>query len=93
MFKVLITDPLSPQGTEILRRADDVQIVEKTDLSTEELLREIEDADALLVRSQTQVTPEVIRAAKRLKVIARAGVGVMMAADSAAVADIGPTTR
>lgn len=76
MFKVLITDPLSPQGTEILRRADDVQIVEKTDLSTEELLREIEDADALLVRSQTQVTPEVIRAAKRLKVIARAGVGV-----------------
>src|SRR5690606_40323494 len=76
VFKVLITDPLSPQGTEILRRADDVQIVEKTDLSTEELLREIEDADALLVRSQTQVTPEVIRAAKRLKVIGRAGVGV-----------------
>lgn len=76
MFKVLITDPLSQQGTEILRQAKDVEIVEKTDLSPEELLREIEDADALLVRSQTKVTAEVIQAAKRLKVIGRAGVGV-----------------
>ncbi len=76
MFKVLITDPLSPQGTEILRQAQDVEIVEKTDLSPEALLKEIEDADALLVRSQTQVTAEVIQAAKRLKVIGRAGVGV-----------------
>lgn len=76
MFKILITDPLGQQGTEILRRANDVKIVEKTGLSREELLQEIEDADALLVRSQTQVTQEVIQAAKRLKVIGRAGVGV-----------------
>ncbi|MFS8514556.1 MAG: phosphoglycerate dehydrogenase, partial [Planifilum fulgidum] len=76
MFKVLITDPLSPQGIDILRRAEDVQIVEKTDLAPEALLKEIEDADALLVRSQTQVTAEVIQAAKRLKAIGRAGVGV-----------------
>jgi len=76
VFKVLITDPLSPQGIDILRRAEDVQIVEKTDLAPEALLKEIEDADALLVRSQTQVTAEVIQAAKRLKAIGRAGVGV-----------------
>ena len=44
MFKVLITDPLSPQGTEILRRAEDVKIVEKTNLSPGELLEEIADA-------------------------------------------------
>jgi D-3-phosphoglycerate dehydrogenase len=76
MFRVLITDPLSDQGIEKLLQADDVEVVRKTDLSPDELLLEIESADALLVRSQTKVTAEVIEKAARLKVIARAGVGV-----------------
>lgn len=76
MFKVLITDPLSDQGIEKLLTADDVEVVKKANLSKDELLLEIESADALLVRSQTKVTREVIEKAARLKVIARAGVGV-----------------
>lgn len=76
MYKILITDPLSDQGIEKLLQAEDVEVVRKTGLTPDELLLEIESADALLVRSQTQVTAEVIEKAHRLKVIARAGVGV-----------------
>ncbi|MBA4495640.1 phosphoglycerate dehydrogenase [Paenactinomyces guangxiensis] len=76
MYKVLITDPLSDQGIEKLLQAEDVEVVRKTGLTPDELLLEIESADALMVRSQTQVTSEVIEKAHRLKVIARAGVGV-----------------
>ncbi|SMO41465.1 phosphoglycerate dehydrogenase [Melghirimyces algeriensis] len=76
MFRVLITDPLSKLGIEQLLDATDVKVVQKTDLSKEELLTEIADADALIVRSQTQVTAELIQHAKKLKVIGRAGVGV-----------------
>lgn len=76
MYKVLITDPLSDHGIEKLLQAEDIQVVRKTDLTFDELLLEIESADALLVRSQTKVTREVIEKGRRLKVIARAGVGV-----------------
>lgn len=76
MHKILITDPLSDYGIEKLLQADDVEVVRKTNLTPEELILEIESADALLVRSQTQVTAEVLEKAARLKVIARAGVGV-----------------
>lgn len=76
MYKVLITDPLSNQGIEKLLTAEDVEVIQKTNLTKDELLLEIESADALLVRSQTKVTADVIEKASRLKVIARAGVGV-----------------
>jgi len=76
VYKVLITDPLSNQGIEKLLAAQDVEVIQKHNLSPEELMLEIESADALLVRSQTKVTAEIIEKASRLKVIARAGVGV-----------------
>lgn len=76
MYKVLITDPLSDLGIQKLLQAEDVEVVRKTDLSPEQLLLEIEDADALLVRSQTKVTAEVLEKARKLKVVGRAGVGV-----------------
>ncbi|MBS7529125.1 phosphoglycerate dehydrogenase [Hazenella sp. IB182353] len=76
MHKVYITDPLSDQGIEKLLQADDIEVIRRYDLTPNQLLEEIADADALLVRSQTQVTEQVIAQAPRLKVIARAGVGV-----------------
>lgn len=75
-FNILISDPLSEEGIFPLREAKDFNVTIKTDLSNEELLEEIGNYDALLVRSQTQVTREVIEKAHELKVIARAGVGV-----------------
>ena len=48
----------------------------QTDLSEEELINIIGNYEGLIVRSQTQVTDKIINSASRLKVIARAGVGV-----------------
>ena len=73
-MKVLVTDQLAPAGVETLAVDHDVDVL--TDLSKQELLEVIGGYDALVVRSQTQVDADVIAAGKRLKVIARAGVGV-----------------
>jgi len=76
MYKVLISDPLSEYGIQKLLDAPDVQVVRQTNLSPGDLLAVIGEFDALLVRSQTQVTAEVLAAGKRLKAVGRAGVGV-----------------
>jgi D-3-phosphoglycerate dehydrogenase len=75
-WKVLVSDKLSEEGLAAVRAHPDVEVVVKTDLTPEELLAEIRDADALLVRSATKVTAEVIAAGEKLVVIGRAGVGV-----------------
>lgn len=75
-FKILISDPLSEDGIFPLREAENLEVVIDTGLSNDELLSKIGVFDGLLVRSQTQVTREVIEKAHNLKVIARAGVGV-----------------
>jgi D-3-phosphoglycerate dehydrogenase len=74
--KVLVSDSLAPQGIEILERAEGIEVVDKPGLSPGDLLVAIKDADALIIRSGTQVTAEVIDAADRLQVIGRAGIGV-----------------
>jgi len=73
-MKVLVSDSLSDKGIEILKKEVDVDI--KTGMSPDELKSCIGEYDALVVRSQTQVTADVIEAAKKLKIIGRAGVGV-----------------
>jgi D-3-phosphoglycerate dehydrogenase len=74
--KVLISDPLAPEGLEILERARGIEVINAPDLDQAELLEAIRDAEGLLIRSGTQVTEEVLEAAEKLKVIGRAGVGV-----------------
>lgn len=73
-MKVLIADSLSNEGIEILRGCAQVDV--KVGLKPEEIIDIIGDYEALLVRSQTQVTAEVIEAGKKLQVIGRAGVGI-----------------
>jgi D-3-phosphoglycerate dehydrogenase len=73
-YKVLVSDPVSEEGVSLLREIADVD--ERPGLSPQELVKIIGQYDALLVRSGTQVTADVISAGKRLKVIGRAGVGV-----------------
>jgi len=74
-MKILVSDSLSKQGVEVLEKAG-FTVVVKTKLPKEELLKEIADADGLIVRSGTKVTAEVIAAAGRLKVVGRAGSGL-----------------
>lgn len=72
--KVLVPEKLSPDGLALLKATLDVH--ERRDLSPDELVKIIPDYQALLVRSETKVTAEVLQAGKNLKVVARAGVGV-----------------
>ena len=76
MLKVLISDSLSDDGIKILKKEKKIKVDVKTNLTPEELKKTIKDYDALIVRSATKVTKEVINSAKRLKVIGRAGVGI-----------------
>jgi len=71
---VLIAEELSPATIEALGPDFDVRSVDGTDRAA--LLRAIEDASAILIRSATQLDTEAIAAAPHLKVIARAGVGL-----------------
>ena len=74
LYRVLVSDPLSEEGLRLLEAHAQVDV--RTGLSPEELARIIPPYDALIVRSGTRVTREVLAAAENLKVIARAGVGV-----------------
>ncbi|GEQ05418.1 phosphoglycerate dehydrogenase [Staphylococcus gallinarum] len=76
MYKILVSDPISPEGLKSLTDHKDFEVVTNTELSESELIEKIADFEGLIVRSQTQVTADVIAAAPNLKVIARAGVGV-----------------
>jgi D-3-phosphoglycerate dehydrogenase len=75
MPKVLISDKLSPAAVAIFKERG-VEADVKTGLTKEELLAIIGDYDGLAIRSATKVTADVIKAAKNLKVIGRAGIGV-----------------
>ena len=76
MAKILVTDSLAPQGLEILRNAKGIEVVEAVGLTPGDLLQAVADADALIIRSGTKVTADVIEAGERLTVIGRAGTGV-----------------
>ena len=76
MYKVLVSDLLSQQGLDVLTERGDFEVDVILDLSHEDLLERIADYHALLIRSATKVTANVIAAAKQLKVVGRAGVGV-----------------
>ena len=73
-MKVLVKEKIADTGVELLRQNFEVDL--GIEMSDEELLEAIGAYDALLVRSATQVTPELIERAERLKVIGRAGTGV-----------------
>ncbi|MFC1767375.1 phosphoglycerate dehydrogenase [Candidatus Margulisiibacteriota bacterium] len=75
MLKVLVSDKVAESGLKKLKDAG-FQVDMKTGLSEDELVKIIPQYDALVVRSQTKVTPKIIEAGKNLKIIARAGVGV-----------------
>jgi D-3-phosphoglycerate dehydrogenase len=75
MPKVLISDSLSPAAVAIFKDRG-VEADVKTGLTKDELLKIIGDYDGLAIRSATKVNAEIIRAAKNLKVVGRAGIGV-----------------
>jgi len=75
-YKVLISDSLSKEAVEILQKEKDFAVDVNTKLTPDELKKVIKEYDALVVRSATKVTRDVLNAADRLKIVGRAGVGL-----------------
>ena len=74
-MKILICDPIAEDGLAIFRDAGlDVEV--KTGMKPEELKKTVNGFDALVVRSETKITQEVLDATSHLQVVGRAGVGV-----------------
>ena len=76
MPKILVSDSLAEEGRNILSDGGANEVVYKPDISPEDLVKEIGEFDALVIRSATQVTADVLKAGKKLKIVGRAGVGV-----------------
>jgi len=74
-LNVLVCDPIDEEGTEKLRQAGFKVDVSPT-ISAEQLIKTVSNYDAIIVRSRTQVTKEVIEAGKQLKAVGRAGAGL-----------------
>ncbi|MFO7785660.1 MAG: phosphoglycerate dehydrogenase [Thermodesulfobacteriota bacterium] len=75
-MKVLVSDVLSDVGVRIFEETPGIEVTVKTELGPEGILKEIGEYDALVIRSATKVTREVIEAGERLKVVGRAGIGL-----------------
>lgn len=74
-MKVIITDPIAPQGVKMLKEAG-LEVDERPGLPPDELVKAIPAYEAIIVRGATKVTSDVINAGTKLKVIGRAGVGL-----------------
>jgi D-3-phosphoglycerate dehydrogenase len=75
-MKILVADRISPLGVEFLQKQDGFEVVEAYGSSPEKLREISKDVSAIIVRSDTKITPEVITGATKLKAVGRAGVGV-----------------
>ncbi|MFA4853914.1 MAG: phosphoglycerate dehydrogenase [Candidatus Omnitrophota bacterium] len=76
MIRILVSDALSVEGLKVFQESKELSVDVKTDLKPDALKEIIKDYDGLIVRSATKVTKDIIEAAKKLKVIGRAGVGL-----------------
>lgn len=74
-MKVLISDKIQEEGIKILEDAG-INVVKNYKISQDELIQEIKNYDAIVIRSRTQITEEVLENAGNLKVIGRAGKGL-----------------
>jgi phosphoglycerate dehydrogenase-like enzyme len=76
MAKILVSDKLSEAGLNILKAGAGLEVDVKTGLKPDELKKIIGDYEGLIIRSSTKVTSDLLTAAKKLKIIGRAGIGV-----------------
>ena len=75
-MKILVADRISPLGVEFLQKQDGFEVIEAYGLSPEQLLEQAQDVSAIIVRSDTKISKEVLEVASKLKAVGRAGVGV-----------------
>ena len=76
IMKILVADRISPLGVEFLQKQDGFEVIEAYGSTPEQMLELSQDVSAIIVRSDTKVSKEVIAVASKLKAVGRAGVGV-----------------
>jgi D-3-phosphoglycerate dehydrogenase len=77
MVKILVADPISDSGLEVLKsNGGHFTIETRQKMSPDELKKAVADAEAVIVRSETKITADVLAAGKKIKIVGRAGVGV-----------------
>lgn len=76
MSRVLVSDKLSEEGVQILEKAEGIELDLRPGIPPDELKKILPEYDALIIRSGTKVTADLIEVADRLRVIGRAGIGV-----------------
>lgn len=76
MLKVLVSDKLGSAGMAVLKKEKDIQVDEKPGLPPAELKKIIGQYDAILIRSGTKLTKDILEKAGKLRIVGRAGVGV-----------------
>ena len=74
--RVLISESLSMRAEEILSSNEGFEVINTPKINRVDILSQIENFDALIVRSGTKVDKELLEAGKQLKIVARAGIGV-----------------
>ena len=74
-MKVLICDATDPKALKLIEEAG-IEVINKPDITPEDLLQEIADFPCMVVRSRTKVTRDVLDAGTNLKAVVRAGVGL-----------------
>ena len=75
-YRVLVTDEIDPEGVALLAAEPKIQVDEVPTLPKEDLLKRIGDYDAIVGRSATRISADLLEKAHNLKVVGRAGVGV-----------------
>ena len=76
MYRVLITDNLSAAGLEVLKESREIEVDVRSGLTPEQVREALHEADGIIIRSATKLTPAILKDQPRLKAIVRAGVGV-----------------
>ena len=75
-YRVLVTDEIDPEGVALLSAEPQIAVDEVPTLPKDELLARIGDYDAIIGRSATKISTELLEKGRKLKVVGRAGVGV-----------------
>ena len=75
-YKVFVTDGVSPSGVGVLKACPQIEVIESPTLKEKELLEKLKGCDALIVRSQTQVSKAILQGCPTIRAVGRAGVGV-----------------
>jgi len=76
VIKILVADPISESGLGVFQTNGHFKIDARSKLDPEQLKKAVSDADAVIVRSETKITADILASGKKIKIVGRAGVGV-----------------